>query len=786
VANAQQYELYIANTIALAKSMIVKHADVADAINAALALQYQGTGNPIYAVNTADPASWKYYLNLAGIYHASDTLMQVTSQDTLQTIDFTVENLAVNTATAAAYAPGSRYYTALVAQYPTQELLIRGILHPTPIGTSLPAEDGTILWYDPALVESNEMNLMLDIQQWITTFLRRWYIPAFCNADDLYLASVLGVMFSTLPSIILGFRLKYLHTYQAHSFHITQFLASHGKLDAYVASLTKPQMLWLYRNIRYLQRNAGQQRTFQTLIDNLLTARNLPLSGWNMRQDISQLQTDLVPQIIFEREALNFVSSDDGVETRNVQQMLAYELNSAPANEDSTERQAEVTETMTWGQFDALPTKVLESSVLDTTDASPYRLSDCLLNHWLYYAALGMYRAVVTVPDPKTGDTFTFTMGDAFVVYMYAYGLAYGLLDGTETIPTVWAGKVLKKPLPTVTEIANLVDMSVLDSADLQAVFTNVPSIPTQFLSISAFNTTVRAIHKFELYQHDLFSTQGHLWKRAYLETATLYCFRDYEVNLAPGSTFTQWFQTRGLDLSGLTTEQYATLANDILTSATGADLYVAESLSDIQQAMLNIMRQLSSYSVQYLRQINDSPLIVLERPSIRTGNVGSAAASEDKVTIPLVDILDYSGSGTDLAEGLLPIDVSAYQWRGVGGGLFDLGVNVDVLLNVKTVAKNRVPIVQVGVMAVNDNLAFDLSHAVITESDQYHPVGLESISTAFTGLNLTFYNVTADDAQAMEDRYNAHIAANGLPVGMLSDVLKVTTLPPFWEDPTV
>jgi hypothetical protein len=583
----------------------------------------------------------------------------------------------------------------------------------------------------------------------------------------------------------LGLRLKYTHTYQAHSFHITQFLASHGKLDAYVASLTKDQMLYFYRNIRYIQRNAGQQQTFHKLIDHLLTARSLPITTWNMVHDISTLEEDMAPTVVFEQKPLNSIAAQSGVPTRSVQQMLTFELNSAPANENSPERAAEVTEEMAWGQFDALNTKVLESSALDTTDASPYRLSDCLLNHWLYYAALGMYRAVVTVPDPKTGDTFTFPMLDAFIIYVYAYGMGYGLLTGSEVIPNVWANKVLKRPLPTTVELANLVDMSVLDQTDLQAVFTNVPSIPSQFLSISAFNSTVRAIHNYELYQHALFSTQGHLWKRAYLETATLYCYRDYQVQLAPGTTFPQWFQQRGWDLSGLTLTQYRTLAADVLTAATGADLYVVESLADIQQAMLNIMRQLSSYSVQYLREINDSPLIVLERPSIRVGDVDSTAASRDYVTIPTADLIDFDGSGHDEASGVMPVDVSAYQWNGVGGGQFKTEIDINVILHVATVAKNRVPLVAAVVMNVTDNLDFDLSHAVVDESSQYQPLGLAPIANAFSNLTLSFYEVDAGDTTTMESRYNSYITANGLPVGLLSDVIKVTTLPPFWTPPS-
>ena len=74
--------------------------------------------------------NWKYYLNVSGQYHAVDTMMKVTSLDTLETIDFTVANLKIHTATAKAYRPPSRYYYSLVNNYPDQISLINSILNP--------------------------------------------------------------------------------------------------------------------------------------------------------------------------------------------------------------------------------------------------------------------------------------------------------------------------------------------------------------------------------------------------------------------------------------------------------------------------------------------------------------------------------------------------------------------------------------------------------------------------------------------------------------------------------
>jgi hypothetical protein len=778
-----QYDVYIAGVIRLAKTMLIKSEAVCDAINNNLAVLFAASnGDARYAVNGNNPSTWKYYLNLAGQYHSSDTVMTVISQDTLQTINFTPANLLLNTATAAAYVSGSKYYNDLVARYPTQELLIRGVLNPTPTAVSTAAPDGTVVWYDPTLVESNEMDLINDINRWVRNYLNRWNIKAYADVDDLYTAGLLGVMYTTLPSIILGLRLKYCHTYQTHSFHITQFLASNGKLDQFVASLTKPQMLWLYRNIQYIQRNPGANATFQSLIANILTARALPLSNWTMRHDLTNTQTTLFPVVEFQRGQLNLALADGGVQTRDVQQMLAAESPLAKDNDVSPDTVANMTDTMTYSLSDNLATKVLESSVLDLTDAAPYTLSDCLLNHWVYFAAINKYAAVVQVPNPKTGDTYTLSMSDAFVVYMYAFMVSKGLT--MDTIPFVWANKVRKLVTPQPAEIMKLIDMSVVDASDLNAMYYDqnqnsvLPAIARTYISISAFNKAIRDIHTAELYQHALFSTQGHLWKRAYMETATLYLYTDYKCDLGAGQDYPTWFTTRGLDVPTLTTAQLAQLATSILVNATGADLVLVESLGDLLAASLKLMTQLSSYAVQYIGSINASPIKVIERASIRLGDINAVGDDVSMVVIPQGELFDFQGSGVNDFTGVTISDVSILGQEAVGAALFTMDLSVGLGGDIKSVGTDTVPVPIVGVMTVTDNLDYSLIPNLNTQTPAYQSLGLKSLPEAFGNLSLNLYPLTPDDQQTLRDRYVAWLEINGTPIGNLSEVLLDTTLP--------
>ena len=80
---------------------------------------------------------------------------------------------------------------------------------------------------------------------------------------------------SRLVNVVLGIRLNNCHTRFAHSYHIWTYLNGFGELRQYKGLLNTAQALWLYRNIRYITNNAGKSSTFDKLVENLLTKRNI-------------------------------------------------------------------------------------------------------------------------------------------------------------------------------------------------------------------------------------------------------------------------------------------------------------------------------------------------------------------------------------------------------------------------------------------------------------------------------------------------------------------------------
>ena len=218
------YQIYHESVVRLAATLVVKDEATCNHINNRLS--YFG-----YQIDEGRHETWKYYLNLAGKYHASDKMMTVTSMDTQEEIEFTVENMDIHRATWREYQYGSRYYKELITKYPNQKMLILGILNPVNIDTAIAAPDHSILYYDRTLVESRETNLIPKLQDWINGQFIRWANEDYRINNSLFIAARLAIIGMGTPSQIKSIRLENAKTNMAHSYHIRRYLASFGPLD---------------------------------------------------------------------------------------------------------------------------------------------------------------------------------------------------------------------------------------------------------------------------------------------------------------------------------------------------------------------------------------------------------------------------------------------------------------------------------------------------------------------------------------------------------------------------
>lgn len=598
------YIIYIKSIIRLAGSLVLKSAKTAALLNERLSV----FGVP---VDPNDPYTWKYYLNLSGRYHSVDEMMSVTSLDDLSEIEFTVENLAIHTATREAYLYGSEYYNALLARYPRQQALIKGILNPLDIDHAIDAPDHTILFHDASLVESNEQYLIPALQKFTDLYFNNWYNRDYDLFEPRNYPAVLGNYYTKLVIEIIALRKRACKTDNAHSFHVRQYLSSFSPVGREFDYMTEKQRLWLYRNIRYLNRNIGRKELFKELVQRFMTDRGFSLVGYEFDHDYSALTETLVPEVELRRIQINAIPPAMGGKTSTVGEILDKEAVLAPGNEiirDDTEISA--TERSRRMLSARAVTKVLESSVLDKTDSEPYTLADTLLNHWAYLSHSGRYNAVVSFINPGNGSEETLRVKDAFILFLYAYNRGIGI--DLEYVPVISVNRVQRLPLPTWTELRTMGDRKKVPDVYIEHILDKLPVIGS-YVSVSTFRSKCRDIQRTMAYFREMRHLNGDYIAEGMLHGMIDRCYMDARVDLAGGMRYSDWLFEKGIDTEAMGQTEFGIVAQELFKAATGADVSEADGFKAIHAAMIRIMQALSSYSVHYLAEINDSPMKVLD-----------------------------------------------------------------------------------------------------------------------------------------------------------------------------
>lgn len=633
------YKLYIDSVLLLSKTLVIKNESIADAIN--LGLTERGI-----SVDSLDLTSWKYYLNLSGQYHVTDTPMRVTSLDTLEDISFDKVTLELHRSTLRGYEYGSRFYKELVAKHPGQEQLILSILNPIDIQTAIGAPDGQILYYDRSLIEENEITVIHRLQRMIDGFMLRWNNVDYSKVDDLYTACHLAVLYMNIPLFILQIRLANCRTEEVHSFHIRQYLASNGRLDSYITHLNKKQMLFLYRNIRYLHRNAGKQDTFEWLTDQVMSERLLPLAEYDLVHNVTNQPNDLYPTIEARRKNLTRYASGNPKDIYSVRELVVKENNVVPGNiQHMDESVEETTRLMKTSIHNSLKTKALESSVVDRSTAHTLKFTDVLLNHWLLLASQDLYPTIIAIDNPHSGEPLWINTKNAFILFVYAFNKA----QGTELlrIPRVKANFVRKLTAPTKAEIQQITESKYVPDYFIDYLLRDLKPV-TKVISTEGFYEQCRQIHKQWLLHHDFITLREHHVVRGQVEAATYFLYHDRMCVLGPDQTYDSWFAENNIDLSNFDRNEYELLWTTLLSKATGGNLHVTYSISELQRSMLRLMKQLSSYTVQFMDEASGSDMIILDWPAIRVGDLNGSGVNHFKVHQNAVYAKGVSGTGND------------------------------------------------------------------------------------------------------------------------------------------
>lgn len=232
---------------------------------------------------TEDKLSWIYYQNLAGIKHPTNKDIIITYLENNESAPLTKERMLNSPLTRKTLLGAGDKFKELCATYPGEEVYIRGCLYDIDIKTAINAPAGTILGYNKCLVETQEYSFIPELQEYIYNFLSRWHVREYTLTDDLYLPSMLGILYASLPNKIMNIRNKYSLTAEAHTFHLQNFFESHMNIWNEVRILKKETQYWLYKNLRWMMKHVGKGETFHKLAWKILETNNIGIGKYNVQ-----------------------------------------------------------------------------------------------------------------------------------------------------------------------------------------------------------------------------------------------------------------------------------------------------------------------------------------------------------------------------------------------------------------------------------------------------------------------------------------------------------------------
>lgn len=603
--------------VALVRTLVIKSNYAPEAINKQITAD-----NGADAVNVYDKGSWKYYMNISGEYHPLDKPMYVVSLDTRETIVFSKENLVRHTATAEGYQMGSRYYLALLREYPDQEALINGILYPADKQTAINAPEGTILAYQASLVEEAETTLIIELELYIKRVFARWYVSAYALTDPYYPALFFWSLSGMITLELLRLRSDRCKTSEVHTFHLRQYLASHNQLDKYLDFLDRDQALYLYRNIRYIRRTGGNVFMFEELNTQLLDKRGIPLDDYTVRQ----LQTETpegYPVVRARRVPLNSRSQAKQDPYIDITAMYAKEEKTTRGNTAFYEgNEQAVTHMLSTSNSSALQTKNLESAMTDLTDTVPDTLPDVFMRQWIFMTHAGLYNVSVNFQDPVTNEDRSLMSRDAikYMAYLTLKSEGYTFPDGL--LPPVENMKFRRHPRPLVSELHALIPKGFQYDYLREMAYTLVSNQPIleECFSVKMFYDMTYKIYDECLGHYFAMAENGDPMHRSILELMVAHLFSVAYWDFSDNENIEDWRIRNNLPEYTYSNETAAQIIKVIFERATGYTVDETRQLRYIQKAMIDLFTSIESYSIQVIREINDTPLIMVGTPQERIG----------------------------------------------------------------------------------------------------------------------------------------------------------------------
>jgi hypothetical protein len=237
--------------------------------------------------------------------------------------------------------------------------------------------------------------------------------------------------------------------------------------------------------------------------------------------------------------------------------------------------------------------------------------------------------------------------------------------------------------MPTANQTATEIVMSVVDStivpkSVVEGMVSTMPTIGT-LISTEAFYNTCKEIHDNTFLQRNLLGSSQDFMRRGMTHGAISRLYSDNIVQLeAPDKSYAEWFAERNIDISTFGAAELDTIFQELIQETTGLSLNTSTSLKDVQTAMLKMLSQLSSYSIQLVGDIKGDGITRLDTPVVRVGNLRGSSKDHEYYPINPADVLVVRGrSGTHLKLNLSAGNATDFKGRSSQNHQFDPSVEV-------------------------------------------------------------------------------------------------------------
>lgn len=375
-----------------------------------------------------------YYIHLSGNYTPEelsnpDKLIHVWSIETETPVDIIFNKNTINTnpRTAALYRIPNKEYFTLEERYPEYVGLIRTITYPiSSIEDAINAPNLSLLAYDDSLLEENERESLVNcLKNFLKYVKERWWLVEY-TYENMYAVTFWAMLWQMLPLVLLDQRIRNIRTSNVHSFHIWEFLTSMGLAD-YRDVLTKKQSLWLYRNLAYVKKNQGKEKTLRILAKELLGDAFVSLLYKNLKQNTTNYDKDKVstPEIVS-------YTYNDYKETK-VEQI--DDINNRLYNQDleqnnTTDYQKQLTDDLGHTPYNDLDTKFLEfkKETIDTSGTA--LMTNVYMDTIVNLISEDKVSFYVPITEPTAGVSTKIHVEDAVNL------LIWSAARSTDTLPT--------------------------------------------------------------------------------------------------------------------------------------------------------------------------------------------------------------------------------------------------------------------------------------------------------------------------------------------------------------